>query len=278
MACDRPIYVKKNKYLPTSIPVMCGKCPPCLKRRVDSWVFRLQQEEKNWKYSHFVTLTYDTDHVPLSHNGFMTLRKKQIQDFLKRLRKLQNEKLVYYIVGEYGEANHRPHYHGIFFNVQSAEFYSRAWALKNKQFGHIDIAGVSGDSIAYTCKYMQKKRRKKKHGRCDWEREFSLMSQHIGANYLTEKIINYHKSRPNELFLTLRGGYRIAMPKYYRDKIFSEHEKFNQIHHIKEVLSEKQNEEILECKKNNVDYDRYKHIQEMNRTKIYNKSRKKRKL
>lgn len=89
------------------IPVPCGKCPNCVARRISHWSFRLMQEEKQSTSAYFITYTYDTQHVPISKNGFMELRKKDMQDYLKRLRKSQWNKgnvtpLKYYLAGEYG--------------------------------------------------------------------------------------------------------------------------------------------------------------------------------
>lgn len=121
MACDSPIYMKINGYL-EDIPVGCGKCPSCKINRVNDWVFRLQQEEKRSFSSYFITLTYNNLHCPITPNGFMTLVKKDFQDFMKRLRYNSKQKnLKYYCAGEYGEMNRRPHYHFILFNLLDVE-------------------------------------------------------------------------------------------------------------------------------------------------------------
>ena len=47
----------------------------------------------------FITLTYDTQFVPITENGYMTLKKSDLQKFFKRLRKLSNERLKYNSIG-----------------------------------------------------------------------------------------------------------------------------------------------------------------------------------
>lgn len=101
MKCDDPHIVTTSRG--DRVPVPCGRCPPCKQRRVNEWVFRLMQEDKNSVSAHFVTLTYDTRFVPISENGFMTLKKSDFQDFMKRLRfNTGIQGIKYYAVGEYG--------------------------------------------------------------------------------------------------------------------------------------------------------------------------------
>lgn len=59
----------------------------------------------------FVTLTYADSVLPDSG----TLNPDDVKKYIKRLRKNTGVKLRYFLVGEYGEKTHRPHYHIIFF-------------------------------------------------------------------------------------------------------------------------------------------------------------------
>lgn len=219
MACDSPYYVEIH-WQPQKVPVPCGRCPPCQKRRVSQWSFRLLQQEKISESSLFVTLTYDTRYVPISAKGFMTLDKKDFQKFMKRLRKNsnQNEKITYYACGEYGSRNYRPHYHAIIFNARSAEV-ERSW-----QLGEIHIGKVSGASIAYTLKYMNKGKIIPMHQNDDRIPEFSLMSKGMGSNFLSPSIIDYYKKDLSRAYVTNPDGHKIALPRYYKQKIYNENE------------------------------------------------------
>lgn len=222
MKCDSPYWVLPKAAF-ERVPVPCGRCPPCKLRRVNNWVFRLLQEEKVSTAAHFVTFTYDTRFVPISENGFMTLRKKDFQDFMKRLRKLcADVKLKYYAVGEYGTNNKRPHYHAVIFNVPNISLFAQAWALGGDSLGSIHVGKVSGDSIAYTMKYIDKQGGKKLHARDDREPEFPLMSKCLGANYLTDEVIDYHRSDISRMYVTREGGQKVSLPRYYRNKIYDE--------------------------------------------------------
>jgi hypothetical protein len=222
--CITPFY-KKEQIKGEHIPFPCGKCPPCKKRRTSGWSFRLVKEGERSKSALFITLTYDTEFVPITTNGYMTLDLTDLQKFFKRLRKLTNEKLKYYAVGEYGSTKKRPHYHIILFNA-NPEHIKRAWALNNKHIGAYHIGNVSHASIGYTLKYMSKKSSIPMHQNDDRKKEFSVMSKGLGSNYITQAIINWHKNNLEErMYVPIEDGKKIAMPRYYKDKMYNEEEK-----------------------------------------------------
>jgi hypothetical protein len=155
----------------------------------------------------------------------MTLDLKDLQKFFKRLRKLTNEKLKYYAVGEYGSTKKRPHYHIILFNA-NPEHIKRAWALNNKHIGTYHIGNVSHASIGYTLKYMSKKSLIPMHKNDDRKKEFSVMSKGLGSNYITTQMINWHKNDLEQrMYIPIEDGKKIAMPRYYKDKMYNEEEK-----------------------------------------------------
>lgn len=216
--CIAPFYVKKDG---DNIPVPCGKCPECLKRRVSGWSFRLMQEGRQALTAYFITLTYDTSTVPITKKGFMTLNKRDCQLFMKRLRKQSLSPLKYYLAGEYGEDNWRPHYHMLLFNAR-LEDVQPAW-----QNGHIHYGDVTGASIGYTLKYMCKPRRIPLHQNDDRVPEFSLMSKRLGLNYLTEAMVNWHRAdMNNRMYCNVEDGKKIAMPRYYKNKVYTDYERW----------------------------------------------------
>lgn len=205
-----------------TVPVPCGKCPNCVARRVSGWSFRLMQEDKMSKSSSFITLTYDTDNVPLTRNGYMSISKRDIQLFFKRLRKFNGDKIRYYAVGEYGGKSLRPHYHIILFNLKRLQEVEAAW-----KHGSIHYGTVSGASVGYTLKYMSKKSRIPMHVNDDRIPEFALMSKGLGEGYITPEIIAWHKNKrllDKRVHVTLNGGQKVSMPRYYKQKIYNEQE------------------------------------------------------
>lgn len=187
MACLTPYNVYQKDLHNRTIPVPCGKCPECLARRASGWSFRLMQECKMARRADFVTLTYGKPNLDrkeyaecVTDNKFLSVRKRHVQLFFKRLRKSQDSlklgwpPIRYYAVGEYGTQNFRPHYHIILFNAKLS-LIDPAWSLGNVHYGN-----VSGASIGYCLKYMCKPPRIPLHGRDDREKEFALMSKDLG--------------------------------------------------------------------------------------------------
>lgn len=225
-------FTKRHKITNEWQTFPCGKCPQCKARRISAWSFRLMQQLKVCEYAEWVTLTYDNQHVPISKNGFMTLRKKDIQDFFKRLRKLTNLKISYYAVGEYGTDNMRPHYHITVFNATKSNIIE-AWAFERCKadrctasvkhpIGNVFFGDINPASIGYTLKYMSKQPKIPMHGRDDRERERSLMSKGLGLNYLTNDMVKWHKADLlNRMYVPIEAGKRIAMPRIYKDRLYT---------------------------------------------------------
>jgi hypothetical protein len=270
------------------VKVMCGKCPKCKERRVNDWVFRLLKEEKRSISSLFITLTYDNYHVPITGNGFMTLHKRDLQLFWKRLRKKQGTPIKYYAVGEYGSLE-RPHYHAIVFNVENKDHIYNSWKSEGKCIGSIHIGDVSSDSIAYTCKYIDKGCSIPKHKRDDRVKSFSTMSNHIGDNYiyvtdenglyiydiktrdkiLRKDVLDFHtQTDKNYVYV---NGYKKALPRYYRDILFNDDVKSRKLKHIIKKKIEESEEEASLLRKKGYIYSDYKRDQAIYIHKSFNK-------
>lgn len=198
------------------INVPCGKCPTCKARRVSHWSFRLMQHDKIANSSRFITLTYDTQNVPITAKGFMSLQKRDLQLFFKRLRKAHGKtnSIKYYACGEYGGKTLRPHYHIILFDAD-IEKIQPAWNL-----GHVHYGDVSGASVGYTLKYINKTKKIPLHQNDDRQPEFALMSKKIGINYLTPQMVNWHK-KGKHLYAVIEDGKKISLPRYFKDKIWN---------------------------------------------------------
>ena len=199
--------------------VPCGKCPKCLKNKLRDWMFRIEKELERSHTPLFVTLTYDENHVPWSIKyKNRTLEKKDLQDWFKRLRHhYKKAGIKYYAVGEYGKnGTERPHYHIILLNMDRPELIEETWGK-----GRIEVSAINNNRILYTLKYVSKPREKLKR-----TPEFSLVSKGIGKNYLTERIIEYHKADiEKHSFLTKKGGQTLPIPKYYKELIYNDEER-----------------------------------------------------
>jgi len=77
--------------------------------------------------------------------------------------------------------------------------------------------------------------------------EFQLMSKGLGKNYLTENMVTWHKADLlNRMYLPLKDGKKAALPRYYKDKIYSESEKNRINRHMAIVTGEEEQKQIVE--------------------------------
>lgn len=266
---------REGRYI-THINIPCGKCGRCTQRRKMEWGFRMQNELIHSKTAYFVTLTYDPQNVPINKYGQKTLiptrkidleikaqeegRKRKtkkwkgqqidrsVQGFVKRVRQNQmriyqnditiesltnglgpKDKIKFYAAGEYGTERHRPHYHLIMFNT-SRRAIEMSWTL-----GGIDCRIATSGEIAYVMKYLDKQVTNEKVTMK--EPEFSTMSEGIGENYI-KKNKQWHKQNLDILYVTTSAGIRIPMPKFYREKMFTEEERAKQVILVSETLEE----------------------------------------
>lgn len=226
MACYSPYYVESPKAAalghPRGIPVPCGKCPNCKRRRVTEWAFRLRNEDLHSPAAFFLTLTYYE--APMTPNRFMTLNPYDLSCFWKRLRKA-GYRFKYYAVGEYGTLHKRPHYHAIvFMEDEITESMFSSVIDKYWGWGAIHVGTVSGASVAYTLKYIDKPTRIPEHSNDDRIPEFSRSSQGLGKNYVTDDIKDYYNANPDKLYL-IQDGYKVPMSRYYQNLLLDDQAK-----------------------------------------------------
>lgn len=224
MRCPTPITIFPQGKKQPSQSVPCGRCGACKTNRRNAWSFRLHQEAKNSLSTYFITLTYSDENL-IYQNGIPTLRKTDFQNFIKRLRKAQHQlspdiKIRYYGVGEYGTETQRPHYHAIIFNMLPELQYQLPEIWDD---GNIKCDPISDARIHYTTKYhVDRDPHTEKQLR---QPSFALMSRMpgIGSTYLQ---INAKWHKDNLYGYIINNGYKQALPRFYRDKLFSELEKF----------------------------------------------------
>jgi hypothetical protein len=171
---------------------------------------RMMHERESWQDACFITLTYSPENLP--SRG---LKKKDLQNFWKRLRKRVTP-LRYFACGEYGENNtERGHYHAIVFGLPAGKvtklLIEEVWGM-----GIIDVGEAEEDSIRYVAGYIDKKwmsgdeKSVKFGGKIP---PFQSCSQKIGAKWLFE-----NWKQVAEEGLVFRGKNQ-AIPRYYIEKL-----------------------------------------------------------
>lgn len=155
----------KDYGAPSELNIPCGQCIGCRVDRATSWAVRCMHESQMHDENSFLTLTYSNENLP--DKG--TLVKRDVQLFIKRLRKFVYPKKVrYFYCGEYGDRTFRPHYHMLLFGL---DFHDKTlWkTVKGNSYfispslndiwgkGYCVIGSLTYDSAQYVSGYIYKK-------------------------------------------------------------------------------------------------------------------------
>lgn len=224
----------------------CRHCVGCRLDKSREWANRVVMEQPYHEESWFLTLTYDDEHLPRSLpvdqatgeilSVHATLVKKDLQDFLKRLRKNSKQDIRYFAAGEYGTQTYRPHYHLLLFglklndlevlkrNFAGDQYYISPFISKCWPFGVHILGKVTWQSAAYVARYTMKKATrgytKEYYDKAAIEPEFQTMSLKpaIGRRFYDDhpELFDYS----NFTVSTPQGGRKMNPPEYFR-KLFS---------------------------------------------------------
>lgn len=207
------------------ILVPCGKCLGCLNKKTNEWALRCTHEAQFHEENCFITLTYDDDHLP-EDGG---LHHKHFQDFMKRLRRARPDvKIKYFMCGEYGGLNERPHFHAIIFGTtfHDMRLFSTAGNSRNYisnelsslwPFGFHTIGNVHYGTARYTAKYSMKRMEDFGIDYGNRRPEYRKMSQGIGASYAKK-----HSAQLARTDSIILNGHRNPVPRYYEKFIDEE--------------------------------------------------------
>lgn len=206
--CLKPYMVKAE-----GIPVPCGKCLSCRINRSTEWGLRAVLELAAWDYQAvWLGLSYDPEHLP--ENG--SIRKKHLQDYIKRVRgKGAKKKVKYFGCGEYGETTSRPHYHLILYGISQEEIET---VKEHWHFGYVKVGTVTYESARYTAGYQLKKwmtkKDKEEYVAQGLEAPFQISSNGFGLQWCLEN----QEILKRELKLEHKGKEH-PLPRYFRKKL-----------------------------------------------------------
>ncbi len=233
---------KKNDFNPPEctderlryVEVPCGKCYECRKKKARDWGIRMQEELKVNKEAIFFTGTFTDERINLlsekyniDKDNVNLIATKEVRLFLERMRRVNGGKSVkHWIVTEKGHQNtRRIHIHGIFWGKNRRDL---SLILKKCWIAGYCYQGtyVSAKTINYITKYMTK---------TDLDNPdfvgIVLASPGLGAKFVE----SYNAKRckyvvPDGLKKTIetykyRDGREAYLPKYYRDKIYTEEQR-----------------------------------------------------
>lgn len=240
--CLYPKFVKNPKYKPNQknkgkppickdkrllyIPIKCGYCIECRKQKQREWRVRLEEELRS-NYGYFITLTISPDGIKdLEQKTGLKWKEnpneiatKGLRLFLERVRKDTGKSMRHWCVTELGEENDRIHLHGIFFGQKAVEMIKKHWRYGFSFIGNY----CNSKSVNYMTKYMLKV--DVKHPEF---KQIVLASPGIGDGYFDRLDWQWQKQNYKNIEVptyTFRNGTKMAMPKYYKDKVFTEIER-----------------------------------------------------
>lgn len=230
--CLNPIPINiGTEHFKKYIRVPCGKCTECQENYSREWAFRCVQEASFYPQSCFCTLTYSDNPVMLV--------KKDLQDFIKRLRRrLEPLKIRYFACGEYGSKGLRPHYHIMIFGwkpddliefhkdnrgnmIYLSPMLADCWIgqkdpntglYPNPRAGFCSVGDITISSAKYCAKYMQKFQELPEN----FVKPFILMSRKPGLGFNAICVSDLNTDS------IIINGERIQVPRYYLKKLEEE--------------------------------------------------------
>ena len=208
------------------VPVGCGNCIECRRQKAQQWRVRLMEEIKISKYKYFTTLTFSPESIEeikikYNINECNALAGKAVRLFLERVRKETKKSLKHWLITELGQdQTERIHLHGIIFSDYKI---TNKWLEEKWKYGRTDTGKYCNErSVNYIIKYVTKIDMKHKNFKPE-----IFCSKGLGSTYLDNFARRKHKFKGKDTndYYTLNNGQKIALPIYYRNKVFTEDER-----------------------------------------------------
>ena len=241
--CLYPKLIHNRKYLPSKknggeippikdnrvlkVPVGCGKCIECRKQKARNWQVRLQEDIRVNKNAKFVTYTFSEVELQKLDNEIKGLSgydrdneicRKAVRRYTERWRKKYGKTLRHWLVTELGHQNtERVHMHGIVWTDKVKDI-EEIWKYGNVWIGDY----VSAKTINYIVKYVNKADEVHKTYNSK-----VFTSKGIGREYIERRDSKRNKYKKEETIETYktREGVELALPIYYRNKIYNDEER-----------------------------------------------------
>ena len=234
------------------VPIGCGQCMECRKKKSREWTARLMEEIKENKNGKMVTLTFSNESIKHLIETAKTKDKKDrnlkiegtplkelkgyeldnaiataaTRLFMERWRKKHKKSLRHWFVTELGHnGTENIHIHGIVWTDEDWEEIRSKWGYgfmypfteeqKRKNY-------VSEQTINYIVKYVTKIDRNH-----EGYKSKILTSAGIGKEYTETRAaeLNKYKAGKTQEEYRTKQGYKIGLPIYWRNKIYTEEQR-----------------------------------------------------
>lgn len=232
-----------------AVPVGCGKCMECMKKKSRDWQIRLTEEVRSERHgAEFITLTFDTENLKklteelLKNNPKLSgydldnaIADIALKRFNERWKKKHGTRLKHWMITELGHTNYEHlHIHGIVWN--KTEPSSRAStnhkirkdfreSLKETwKYGRVDLGDyVNERTVNYITKYCSKMDEDHKY-----YKPIIRATNGLGINYLKRHDSSRNKFNENGEtieYYKSREGFKIGLPIYYRNKLYTDEQR-----------------------------------------------------
>lgn len=222
---------KDNRVL--AVPVGCGRCMECRKQEARKWQIRMLEDIRGNKNGVMVTLTFSNESIGELVTAIREKKGEEIKGyeldneiatiavhrFRERWRKEHKKSIRHWLITELGhKGTENIHLHGIVWTDKGVEQIKKHW-----QYGHVWCGTyVSEATVNYTIKYVHKTDVDHKE-----YKPKVLTSAGIGSGYMKRSDADKNKFKGGETreYYKTRTGHKMALPVYYRNKIYSDEER-----------------------------------------------------
>lgn len=229
------------------VPIGCGVCMECKKQYALNWKVRLLEDVRHYNNGKFITLTFSNESYTnivnyiqdrerasgskTNSEGYILDNKVATQAtrwFLERWRKKYKKSVRHWLVTELGHrGTENIHIHGIIWcddkqlmDLDNIWKYGFVWKGYKKN-GKLENY-VNEKTVNYITKYVSKMDIQHKT-----YKPIVLCSAGIGRKYIErgdKKRNKFSEGTTDESYRT-RSGHKIALPKYYRNKLYTDEER-----------------------------------------------------
>lgn len=215
-----------NDYRKQFVAIGCGECIECRKQKAREWQVRLNEELPQWKYKYFITLTFSTEELYKLCEEQKQLYKNvnwvaalAVRRFLERWRKKYKKSVKHWLITELGHnGTERIHLHGIIFTdikITNDEL-AKIW-----KYGYTFTGDYCNEkTVNYIIKYVTKIDTDHKTYKADIFCSAGLGKAFLDKPHTKEKY--KYRGKDTIQYYTLKNGQKVALPKYYRNKLFSQ--------------------------------------------------------
>lgn len=215
------------------VPVGCGNCIECRKQKIREWQVRLLEDIREHTNGKFITLTFSNESIKelageiKGAEGYEldnAIAKLAVKRFRERWRKKYKKSIRHWLVTELGGGHSEHlHMHGIIWTDESFEEIKEKW-----RYGFVWTGTEGGTNyvnertVNYCVKYIGKQDKLHENYKA-----IILTSPGIGSNYTNRADSERNKYRETDTreYYKTRTGHKIALPIYWRNKIYTEEER-----------------------------------------------------